>query len=203
MSADEQRDQSASWAQRLQARQRGDLPISREFGSTLALMGGFALLSLFAKACWNGLAVVATEQWRWTGARTFSPFEMLGQVASAIGQPLCLLSGALFCLAFGVGWIQTGCGLFWNRLQFDVGRLGPARNWRQANSLGHCVSSLLGLVRWLTLWTVMLVCIWSARDSILAVGAVNDEQWLPAAASVVFSIAIKSIAALALLALAD
>ncbi len=203
MSAHEQRDHAASWAQRLRARERGDLPISREFGSTLGLIGGFALLTLFAEACWNGLAVVAADQWRWTGAQAFLPFEMLGHAAAAIGQPLCLLAGAFFSLAFGVGWIQTGCGFFWNRLQFDVGRLGPVRNLRQANSLGHWVSSLLGLLRWLTLWAVVLGFIWSARDAILAVGAMNQKQWLPAAATVVYSIAIKSIAVLALLGLAD
>ncbi len=202
MSSDEPQDQAASWSKRLRARELGDVPVSRDLTSAFSLAGGLAILSMFANECWNAMESIALENWRWSGASNarFDPLEMLAQAGMSVGRPLLFLGGGVFLFAFAVGWIQSGCGMFWNRMLPDWSRLSPVRNWRQAHSFSHWTSSLIGMLRWLILWAVVMFCIWSARDSIVAI---DQEKWLAATATAVFSILLKVVAAIGALGCID
>ncbi len=202
MSSDESQDQAASWSKRLRARELGDVPVSRDLTSALSLVGGLALLTMFAHECWKAMEWIALENWRWSGASIarFDPLEMLGHAGMFVGRPLLFLGGGVFLIAFAVGWIQSGCGMFWNRLLPDWSRLSPVRNWRQAHSLSHWTSSLIGMLRWLILWAVVMFCLWSARDSIVAI---DQGNWPAATATVVFSILLKVVAAIGALSCVD
>lgn len=197
MSSSDQRDQAATWAERLRARERGDIPVSRDFASAMALVAGLALLACLAKSSWGGIVAFAVEQWRWTGPSGSGGVEANGPSLLGVARPMIVFGAALFLLTFGAGWIQSGCGLFWSRLQLDFGRLAGQR------VRGQISSSLIGVLRWLVMWVIVFALVWSSRDEIVAAGIAPSQQWLPTAATVVFSIAIKAIAALAALGLLD
>lgn len=203
MTSDTDRDQAASWRQRARARERGDLPLSRDFSSTLALLAGLALLSLFARDCWLGLEQSARGQWQWSGFQEFAPRALGQQAALAIGRPFAYLVGGTLLMAFGIGWIQTGCGFFWARLQWDLGRLNPTNGWNRIQTPGQWASAVLGLIRGIAVVAAVGLLLWQSRDAILAASALESHRWLAAIAEVVFLIVIKVAAVLGLLALLD
>jgi flagellar biosynthetic protein FlhB len=201
MSNDESPDQAASWAKRLRARELGQVPLGRELTSALALVGGLGLIGYVAKDIWQSLEQVAVQYWRCQAAAV-----SLAEVFSTLGQfarPLMLLLGGAFLIAFGVGWLQTGCGLFWMRLSPDWGRVNPMQNFHQIHAGNRWLNSLLGMARWLLLWGVVAVCIWMSRDSLIAIQAGGNSNWLATAGSTVFAILLKVLAAIGLLGAAD
>lgn len=205
MSSEEPRDQAASWSKRLRAREQGEIPVSRDFTSVLALVGGLGLLALVSGQCWTGLQATALESWRWTGAATLriDSQEDLNTIAGGLGGPLALLAVGIFLIAFSTGWLQMGCGMFWNRLLPDLGRLNPARNWQESYSVGRWTNALVGMLRWLVLWAVVLFSLWSSRDSFVRIHSSESIGWLTGSATVVFGVLLKVVAAIGVMSCLD
>lgn len=202
MTTSEDRDQVASWTQRQLARERGDLPISREFGSAIVLLGSLAILSIAAPILWTSLAQWTTGQWSAPGAPLGSTDAMIRAAGASLLPPLGLALGGVLLMAVGVGWLQAGGGLYWNRLRWDFSRLNGFRDTSQSFPV-RILESTMGLVRWIIVWTAVMAAIWASRDEILAIAGTDPQLWLGRVSSLVLAVAIKASGLLALVGIAD
>ncbi len=206
----------ATAAHRERARQRGDVAVSRELSAVVTLLAATVLLSVFARPIWVCLGNFATECWS-SEANEPNDQKLDGSraVVSSIRGDSLVDSGRLWCeagglfaavliIAFAIGWLQVGGGLFWSRLRLDWGRLGPA-HWaaRRDNSDAKATRTLLGVVRWLALIATVGWSLWSDRLDLMRLSTVPATDLVDAAAGLLMSILLKTLAVLVVFGLID
>lgn len=171
----------------------------------MALAGGFGMLAWVACDCWNGLEQFAAAHWRSASASrtTLLSGEIAGQLGSGLGRPLLLMAAGTVLIGFAAGWIQTGGGFFWGRIAPQWGRFNLIANGTHALAPDRWVASVIGLFRWLALWSVALIAVWSASDLLVGLNREDPAVWLSSAGATVFGVCLRIVAAIGAFACAD
>lgn len=182
----ESKSEQASEQKLRKAREKGDVPVSREVGQMMGFGGmlvvavlaaGTGLLpamnslgSMFSMA---GQVQVGTAM---PGVRDLGP-----QIATTLGPVVLLAAGALGLFFVGsvlAGLLQGPFVASAERIRPKMDRLSPARGLKRILSADHLIEFARSLFKLAVIATAGESIVWSIVNALLP-GAVLEPEWLP------------------------
>jgi len=136
----------------------------------LAMLGGglVGLLVQITRAQLGGKA--------WLSADTDFAVDQYMSIVTALGSYLLPILGLLFLAGVAAHMLQTGLLFLPDRLVPDIGRLDPIRGLRRMFSLGNTFRVGLGLAKIFVITGVAGLCIYTQREAILSLGALDPPE---------------------------
>lgn len=199
------RTERASPKRRREARERGQIPRSRELGAAAVVLGGAVGLT----ALGGGLATGAGEFMR-AGlsfdARALAAADLAALFGHALLRGLALVApllGLLVLLAFGATLLIGGWNFSSKALVPDFSRINPASGLGRLFSSQGLVEMLKGCAKFMLVGTVAFVCLRLMRGEILGLGAEDPQQGIAHAASLMLRAFVWLAAALLVIAAVD
>lgn len=168
------------------AREKGDVPVSREVGH---LTGFGALLALAALAAQGPLlratqdmgSLFATAAQTTVGAGTAGIADMAPVVLRALAPAGLLLAGALGILSLGAiltGLLQGPFVVSGERVRPQANRLSPLRGVKRIIGTDHLVDFGKSLLKLVVIGAAGVSVVWSILGTLMP-GAVVGPEWLP------------------------
>lgn len=189
MAEDDDQDSKSEQAteQKLRkAREKGDVPISREAGSML----GFGALLLLAALSASGALLAATQSLAalFTTAAQVDPasgrtgIADLGAIITEATAPATLLLiaalGVMLLAALLAGVVQGPLVLSAERIRPKLDRLSPAAGWKRIAGADHLIDFAKNLTKLCVIGTGGVWVVWAILGDMMP-GAVVEPEWLP------------------------
>ena len=175
-----ERTEQATSRRREEARRKGQVAVSRDISSVVALGGTVALGSLLGAHAF-GMLTGSMRQWL-AGAGTLAVTEATLQgLVLRIAQDVLWLAVpfglALLVLGSGAHLLQTGWVWSTERLRWDLGRLNPIAGLKRMVSLRATVELAKALLK---IAAIGAVVYWNLKDEILAIPLMLQMETGPA-----------------------
>jgi len=188
-----------------EARERGQVPRSRELSGMAVMMFGACGVLMLAPGMVERISSLFRQIYSLPGARALESDLLVNVFANAVVEALIALTPFLLvvaCAAIGAplfigGWVWSG-----QQLQFKGEKINPLKGFKRMFSLRALVELGKALGKFLLVAVfagVLLVALWepllSLRNSSLSVG-LRDAGWMVGVAFIVLSAALILIAAI-------
>ena len=194
-------------AKRLQdARERGQVPRSRELTGTAVLFAGAASLWLAGGAVSDGLATVMRGGLRVQREVLLDPVSMVDALAAATAGGLLALAPVLIVVLVAAvaapamigGLVFSGAALV-----PDISRLDPLAGFRRIFSLQGLVELGKALGKFLVVGVAAALIVWSMMDRFVALGSMSPAPAISRGAGLLAVASLWLAAALGLIAVVD
>ena len=202
---DSQKTEEPSWRKLDEARQKGQVPQSREVINWFVMSGSALSMLIFASRIGNAIRhtmvrfIEQAPTMRIDGAGGAAIFDSLSDVVVAIAPPLALMmvSGATGVV------LQTGLLFAPEKLSFNLEHISPLSGVRRLFSVRNAVEFLKGLLKIIVVGAVAAYLLMPEIDRLpllpsIGIVMMAQEMW-----ALTFRVAMGVIAILTMIAIAD
>lgn len=199
------RTERASPKRRREARERGQVPRSRELGAAAVVLGGAVALGGMGAP----IARAAMEFMRASlsvDVRAIAPADLPAQLGGALAQGLWLVApllGVLVALALSATLLIGGWNFSSKALMPDFSRINPVSGLGRLFSAHGLIEMLKGFGKFSLVAIAALICVKLMRGEILGLGAEDSQQGIAHAASLALRAFVWLAAALLVIAAID
>ena len=201
-----EKSQDATQHRRQQAREQGQVAHSNDLGSAAILMGALIVLALAGKPLLDYLAQLFTRQLggdAWLVGSTDFVVARWNETLWGLGPVLLPILGLALGLAVLSHWAQVGLLFLPEKLIPDFTRIDPLKGLARLISLPSLVRLVFGLLKVGIVSAVAITAVYSHREQVLALAAMDVAQIAQFAWSLCFWTVFKIALALLILALID
>jgi flagellar biosynthetic protein FlhB len=188
------------------AREEGQVAKSQDLSSAVLLIGSLLVLMYMGTSLIDFLGSVARAQFGGQAELIVDQSWAVGQwhsVVAGLTKTLLPMFGLFLILAVVVNVSQVGFLFLPNKLGMDLSRISPMKGMGRIFSLAGVVRLGLGIFKVLVVAVVAFWSLWSQRETILALGALDVGQIAGFIGSITLSTCLKIGAALFILAILD
>lgn len=189
-----------------QAREKGQVPSTKEFSPVVGLFGAMGLIALWAPAAWKNLQQHSQHWFELAGTLTVTPNTVYNLMLNVVQDgflpllPFPLLLGALGVLAMvvqtGPMWVQDG-------LQPKLSKLNPLNGLKRIVSIRGVVELVKSLLKLALLAGIAYLVIRDQIPEIVSLPTLEIPQAIEVAGNVAFFLVLWIGLVLLALALAD
>ena len=206
MSDSDARNQEATPLRLQQAREKGDIPQSRDLAVALSLLGILTVGGWLVIPVSEWLVGWTKELWQFSSARDNQPDEII-QLGQNVTISLCLsLAPVLlgFALIHVIGvWLQTGPVWLPSKAKPDAQRLGPAATLQNFSMWTWFTTSFANVPKTISIVGVMFAALWYHHENLMQLPGNSGEQLVVEMFRVVTQIALWVVAAMLMMGLVD
>ncbi len=188
------------------AREKGQVPRSRELNTTAITMIGIAGLMLMAPRLTEGLHALFERQFVLGRADIFDPNAMLGHLVEAIGDALFMLMpffGLMVVVAILSSVALGGFNISLQAMQPKLSKLDPIQGMKRIFSAKGLMEMLKSLGKFLLVGLATVALLKALADDLIRLGDLGVEQSLGKALSMVAWSALLLSSTLILMAVID
>jgi flagellar biosynthetic protein FlhB len=174
-----EKSQDATQHRRDQAREEGQVAVSQDLASAALLVGSLGVLMFSAKALIDFFAKLMVGQLAddaWLVADRDFLLLRWHSVMSGLGGVMLPMLGMMLGLAIITRMMQTGWLVVPGKLMPDVNNINPLSGLKRLFSLSNAVRLGFGIFKVIIVGIVAFVSVYSRRDEVLGLAALDVAQ---------------------------